>query len=91
MNVQKAGDAPRWRHDNSTRPTDAADAYLTDGGTLVLESSTSEETIKALIARGHNVQPSDYYYGGYQAIMRDANGVYHGASESRKNGQAVGY
>lgn len=91
MNIQEAGDAPRWRHDNSTQPTDAADAYLTDGGTLILESTTSAETVKALKAKGHNVQPSDYYYGGYQAIMRDSNGVYHGASESRKDGQAVGY
>ena len=65
--------------------------YLTDGGTLILESTTSAETVNALKARGHNVQPSDYYFGGYQAIMRDSNGVYHGASESRKDGQAVGY
>lgn len=91
MNVQEAGDAPRWRHDGSTRPTDAADAHLKDGGILILESSTSDEVAKALKARGHDVQPSDYYFGGYQAIMRDAGGVYHGASESRKDGQAVGY
>ncbi len=91
MNVQEAGDAPRWRHDGSTQPTDAADAYLKDGGVLILESTTSEETIRGLKARGHNVQPSDFYYGGYQAIMRDSKGVYHGASESRKDGQAVGY
>jgi len=31
-------------------------------------------------------------FGGYQAILRDAgNGVYYGASESRKDGQAAGY
>jgi gamma-glutamyltranspeptidase/glutathione hydrolase len=31
-------------------------------------------------------------YGGYQAIMRDqARGVWFGASESRKDGQAAGY
>jgi gamma-glutamyltranspeptidase / glutathione hydrolase len=30
--------------------------------------------------------------GGYQAIMRDpVSGVYYGASESRKDGQAGGY
>jgi gamma-glutamyltranspeptidase/glutathione hydrolase len=31
-------------------------------------------------------------YGGYQAIMRDPKtGVYYGASESRKDGCAIGY
>jgi len=35
---------------------------------------------------------ADGPYGGYQAIMRDpATGVYYGASESRKDGQAAGY
>ena len=29
-------------------------------------------------------------FGGYQAIMKK-NGVYYGASESRKDGQAAGY
>ena len=29
-------------------------------------------------------------YGGYQAIKYE-NGVYYGASESRKDGQAAGY
>ena len=91
MNVQEAGDAPRWRHDNSTQPTDAADAYLKDGGILILESTNKSDVFDALKAKGHNIQPSDYYYGGYQAIMRDKNGIYHGASESRKDGQAVGY
>ena len=91
MDVQEAGDAPRWRHDNSTEPTDAADAYLKEGGVLILESTNNTDVAKALKAKGHNVQPSDFYYGGYQAIMRDENGVYYGASESRKDGQAVGY
>jgi len=31
-------------------------------------------------------------YGGYQAILFDADqGVYYGASESRKDGQAAGF
>ena len=35
---------------------------------------------------------ADGPYGGYQAIMRDPEtGVYYGASESRKDGQAAGY
>jgi gamma-glutamyltranspeptidase / glutathione hydrolase len=35
---------------------------------------------------------SDGDFGGYQAILRDpVTGVYYGASESRKDGQAQGY
>ena len=42
--------------------------------------------------KGHNVSFSLGSYGGYQAIMWDEeNGVYYGASESRKDGQAAGY
>jgi gamma-glutamyltranspeptidase/glutathione hydrolase len=45
-----------------------------------------------LMRRGHHVQSSDGGYGGYQAIMCDKEkGVYFGASESRKDGQAAGY
>jgi len=41
---------------------------------------------------GHKVAWSVGGYGGYQAILRDAErGVYYGASESRKDGQAAGY
>ncbi|PJF38980.1 MAG: gamma-glutamyltransferase, partial [Phototrophicales bacterium] len=29
MNLQEAGDAPRWQHFGSTEPTDSAEAYLT--------------------------------------------------------------
>jgi len=34
---------------------------------------------------------NDGDFGGYQAIMRNAEGVYFGASESRKDGAAQGY
>ena len=45
-----------------------------------------------LIARGHKVTHSRGGFGGYQAILRDhARGVYFGASEARKDGQAAGY
>ena len=40
--------------------------------------------------RGHKVTSAYGMYGGYQAIMRK-DGVYYGASESRKDGYAAGY
>jgi gamma-glutamyltranspeptidase/glutathione hydrolase len=92
MNIQEAGDAPRWRHVGSTQPTDAADQVLEDGGTLNLESAYSWDIVRALMMRGHDIQYDVGGYGGYQAIMYDAQqGVYYGASESRKDGQAAGY
>jgi gamma-glutamyltranspeptidase/glutathione hydrolase len=89
MNLQEAGDAPRARHDGSSEPTGER---MTDGGVVALEVGVSPETVKALEALGHKVKVSnDGDFGGYQAIMRNAEGVYFGASESRKDGAAQGY
>lgn len=90
MNLQEAGDAPRISHDGSSSPTgETADSR---GGKIQLESGFPYETIRALMGMGHQVGFARGIYGGYQAIMYDAeNGVYYGASESRKDGQAAGY
>ncbi|MFQ6005183.1 MAG: gamma-glutamyltransferase [Woeseia sp.] len=89
MNLQEAGDAARIRHRGSSQPTDEV---MTDGGTVYLESGFSDETREALRAMGHTVSSDVGIYGGYQAIRLDAaQGVYYGASESRKDGQAAGY
>ncbi|UYB53162.1 gamma-glutamyltransferase [Xanthomonas sp. AM6] len=91
MNLQEAGDAPRIQHEGSTEPTGQATA-MRDGGELNLETGFSYDTIRALMRKGHRVIFADGPYGGYQAIARDpASGVYYGASESRKDGQAAGY
>jgi gamma-glutamyltranspeptidase/glutathione hydrolase len=89
MNLQEAGDVPRVRHDGSSEPTDEV---MRDGGVVVLEEGASAEAVKALRALGHKVTvANDGDFGGYQAIMRNAEGVYFGASESRKDGAAQGY
>ncbi|KAF1698658.1 gamma-glutamyltransferase [Pseudoxanthomonas jiangsuensis] len=91
MNLQEAGDAPRIQHDGSTEPTGQATA-MSDGGEVNLETGFSWETVRALMRKGHRVTFADGPYGGYQAIARDPDsGVYYGASESRKDGQAAGY
>jgi len=92
MNIQEAGDATRWQHYGSTEPTESSKKYLESSGVLVIESEIPYQTIRALMEKGHKVQFDRGGYGGYQAIMFDQkNGVYYGASESRKDGQAAGY
>jgi gamma-glutamyltranspeptidase / glutathione hydrolase len=89
MNLQEAGDAPRARHDGSSEPTGEK---MTDGGVVVMEVGALPATVKALEALGHKVKiTNDGDFGGYQAIMRNGEGVYFGASESRKDGAAQGY
>lgn len=88
MDVQAAGDAPRIHHTGSSQPTDEV---MADGGVLNLETGFSYATIRGLMRKGHNIEFANGPYGGYQAIMKADNGVYWGASESRKDGHAAGY
>lgn len=91
MNLQEAGDAPRIHHDGSTEPAGQALA-MNDGGVLELESGFRPEVIRELMRKGHLVKSADGPFGGYQAIARDhVNGMWIGASESRKDGHAAGY
>lgn len=65
---------------------------MEDGGELSLETGIDYEVIRTLMKRKHKIAWADGPYGGYQAILRDAEaGVYYGASESRKDGQAAGW
>jgi len=91
MGLQEAGDAPRIQHEGDTEPEGQV-APMKDGGEVELETGFAYETIRALMEKGHHVTYADGPYGGYQAIEWDAkNGVWHGASEARKDGQAAGY
>jgi gamma-glutamyltranspeptidase/glutathione hydrolase len=89
MNLQEAGDAPRIQHIGSSEPTGSK---MTDGGILLMETGFEWEVTRTLLQRGHKIQWDLGGYGGYQAIMYDSSRkVYFGASESRKDGQAIGY
>jgi gamma-glutamyltranspeptidase/glutathione hydrolase len=89
MGLQEAGDAPRIRHTGSSQPTGGK---MSDGGWINVESGISSGTIEELKKMGHQVRYRKMSYGGYQAIMVDTtNGVYYGASDFRKDGQAAGY
>lgn len=88
MNLQEAGDAPRWDHTGGASPTGGNRG----SGAVRIESGIPYSTVRGLMDRGHQVRYGRGVYGGYQAILWDAeNKVYHGASESRKDGQAAGF
>jgi gamma-glutamyltranspeptidase/glutathione hydrolase len=77
LNIQEAGDAARWRHLGNAEPTGEASAGI---GSVEMESGFDPDVKAALAGRG------------YQAIMWDASHhVYWGASEMRKDGEALGY
>lgn len=89
MNLQEAGDAPRFYHTGSSEPTGTA---MERGGVLHLESGVPDAVRRELVRRGHRLSETIGRYGGYQAVARDPrSGVLHGASESRKDGMAAGY
>ena len=87
LNLQEAGDAPRIVHSGSSQPTDE---IMRDGGTLSLETGFGKIIEDELAAKGHTIKYEKGIFGGYQAIMLK-DGIYYGASETRKDGQAAGY
>jgi gamma-glutamyltranspeptidase/glutathione hydrolase len=81
MNIQAAMEAPRF-----TKITFA-------GCDVKMENRFSQKTRDELKAKGHEVQLLGTYsssVGGGQAVMRDfSSGVNYGASDPRKDGEAV--
>jgi len=79
QNPQAAAEAPRWK--------------ITLDGALLLEHAISDEVARALAQRGHRVMraaPGSTEFGAAQLIHR-LDGFYVGASEPRRDGQAVGF
>ncbi len=89
MNLQEAGDAPRWDHTGGASPLGQV---TEDTGMIRVESGIPYSTLRGLMDKGHRIGTARGIYGGYQGILwDDVNKVYHGASESRKDGQAAGF
>lgn len=89
MGIQQAGDAPRIEHIGSATPTGRPEAGV---GTVQAEPAVPPEVVSALERRGHHVARVSKNGGGYQGILIDwEKGELHGASESRRDGKALGY
>jgi gamma-glutamyltranspeptidase/glutathione hydrolase len=77
MDVQQAGEAPRFRH---------------SGDEVLLESAFSDSVRSALVKKGHHVADGLDLWGGYQGIAIDPKtGVLMGGSDPRKDGLAIGW
>ncbi len=87
LDLQAAGDSPRWHHSGGTEPTGE---LLGQPGELHLESGVPEATKAALQKIGWKLGPNPGGYGGYQAIERWP-GRYAAATEMRKDGVALAY
>jgi gamma-glutamyltranspeptidase/glutathione hydrolase len=89
MDVQEAGDAPRFRHLGSSEPTGSA---AESGGKTALESGISPAVRAALESKGHKLVEAPGSFGGYQAIRIDVeHHVLSAGSDPRKDGAAIGY
>jgi gamma-glutamyltranspeptidase/glutathione hydrolase len=87
LDVQAAGDSPRWHHEGSSEPTGEAQQGV---GLLRLETGVPEATRKQLTSLGWKLGPPDGGFGGYQAVERWP-GRYAAATEMRKDGVALAY
>jgi len=88
MDLQAAGDAARYRFYGGAEPTgDEPDGV----GFVAMENGVPPDVRAELERRGHRIRAADGSFGGYQAIMRNENGIYEAATEMRKDGSAGGY
>lgn len=94
LDIQAAGDSPRWHHQGSPQTMGEDDAGLGPSGLLRLESGIPEESRRSLAQRGWAIGASDGGFGRYQCIEHRAEGerrLYAAASEMRADGIALAY
>jgi gamma-glutamyltranspeptidase/glutathione hydrolase len=94
LDVQAAGDSPRWHHEGSSQSMGEDLAGLPANGLLRLEAGVPAEARKALIDIGWTMGASDGGFGRYECIESRKQGtdrVYAAASEMRADGVALAY
>ena len=94
LEIQSAGDSPRWHHEGSSQSMGEDAQGLGATGLLRLESGVPAATRTALAAMGWPLGASDGGFGRYQCIENRQAGqdrVYAAASEMRADGCALAY
>ncbi len=94
LDIQAAGDSPRWHHQGSPQTMGEDEPGLGPTGILRLESGVPERTRRALEAKGWPIGASDGGFGRYHCIELQTRGtkrVYAAASEMRADGIALAY
>ena len=77
MNLQQAGEAPRFRH---------------SGDEVLLEPAFETAIHDGLQRKGHRTAGGVDMWGGYQGILIDPDtDILAGGSDSRKDGLAIGW
>lgn len=79
FNIQQAVDIPRWKHEKDQL--------------IYLEEGNAPSTFDGITELGHEVKQANFLtFGSAQVIRRDPNtGTLAGASDSRRDGLALGY
>jgi gamma-glutamyltranspeptidase/glutathione hydrolase len=94
LDVQAAGDSPRWHHEGSSQSMGEDLPGLGPKGVLRLEAGVPEAARRDLIEIGWPMGASDGGFGRYSCIELRKNGadrVYAAASEMRADGIALAY
>lgn len=94
LEIQSAGDAPRWHHEGSSQSMGEDSAGLGPTGLLRLETGVPGATKAALAGMGWRIGEPDGGFGRYQCVEHRLDGatrVYAAASEMRADGVALAY
>jgi len=94
LEIQSAGDSPRWHHEGSSQSMGEDSAGLPANGLLRLESGVPDATRARLAEIGWTIGQPDGGFGRYECIEHRMDGptrVYGAASEMRADGCALAY
>jgi gamma-glutamyltranspeptidase/glutathione hydrolase len=94
LEVQSAGDSPRWHHEGSSQSMGEDSPGLSPIGLLRLENGIPEATRDSLAKMGWQIGESDGGFGRYHCIENRPSGnerVYAAASDMRADGCALAY
>lgn len=94
LEIQSAGDAPRWHHEGSSQSMGEDAADLGPQGLLRLESGVPAATRATLADMGWRIGDPDGGFGRYECVEHRMDGptrVYAAASEMRADGCALAY